>query len=75
MWPSALPELSRRTGLVNHFLKVFPGRLGPGELWGPKVWLEPGCRVSLLDTDKVSKVKRNDRLIIKTYLYKKVQKY
>lgn len=53
-WPSALPELSRRTGLVSHFLSVFPGRLGPGELWGPRVWLEPGCRASLLDTDKVS---------------------
>lgn len=53
-WPSALPELSRRTGLVSHFLSVFPGRLGPGELWGPSVWLEPGCRASLLDTDKVS---------------------
>lgn len=54
-WPSALPELSRRTGLVSHFLNVFPGRLGPGELWGPSVWLEPGWRASLLDTDKVSK--------------------
>lgn len=54
-WPSALPELSRRTGLVSHFLKVLPGRFGPGELWGPRVWLEPGCRASLLDTDKVSK--------------------
>lgn len=54
-WPSAFPELSRRTGLVSHFLSVFPGRLGPGELWGPRVWLEPGCRASLLDTDNVSK--------------------
>lgn len=53
-WPSALPELSLRTGLVSHFLSVFPGRLGPGELWGPRVWLEPGWRASLLDTDNVS---------------------
>lgn len=30
--PSALPLLSRRTGLVSHFRSVFPGRLGPGEL-------------------------------------------
>lgn len=66
-WPSALPELNRRTGLVSHFRKVFPGRLGPGELWGPSVWLEPGCRASLLDTDKVSKgeqEKRKRRLIL-----------
>lgn len=60
--PSALPELSLLTGLVSHFLKVFPGRLGPGELWGPRVWLEPGWRASLLDTDKVSdgKEKKED---------------
>lgn len=62
-WPSALPELSRRTGLVSHFLNVFPGRFGPGELWGPRVWLEPGCRVSLLDTDKVSKGEREKRKV------------
>lgn len=57
-WPSALPELSLRTGLVSHFLSVFPGRLGPGELCGPRVWLEPGCSASLLDTDNVSKKKQ-----------------
>lgn len=27
-----LPWLRRRTGLVSHFLRVFPERLGPGEL-------------------------------------------
>lgn len=33
--PSALPLLSRRTGLVSHLRRVLPGRLGPGELWAP----------------------------------------
>lgn len=33
MLPSAFPLLSRRTGLVSHFLRVFVERLGPGELW------------------------------------------
>lgn len=27
-----LPWLRRRTGLVSHFLRVLPGRFGPGEL-------------------------------------------
>lgn len=33
MFPSAFPLLSRRTGLVSHFLRVLVERLGPGELW------------------------------------------
>lgn len=57
--PSALPLLSRRTGLVSHFRSVFPGRLGPGELWAPSMC---GCReatdagglASLLDTESES---------------------
>src|SRR3712207_719057 len=36
--PSALPLLSRRTGLVSHLRSVLPGRLGPGELWAPIMW-------------------------------------
>lgn len=33
IFPSAFPLLSRRTGLVSHFLRVLVERLGPGELW------------------------------------------
>lgn len=36
--PSALPLLSRRTGLVSHLRRVLPGRLGPGELCAPIMW-------------------------------------
>lgn len=62
-WPSALPLLSRLTGLVSHLRKVFPGRLGPGELCK---W--PGCSValpesppSLLETESVSSKKERER--------------
>ncbi|KAG7265784.1 hypothetical protein CRUP_006446 [Coryphaenoides rupestris] len=36
-WPSALPELRRRTGLVSHLRSVLPGRLGPGETVGTQL--------------------------------------
>lgn len=36
--PSALPLLSRRTGLVSHLRRVLPGLLGPGELCAPIMW-------------------------------------
>lgn len=57
--PSALPLLRRLTGLVSHFLKVLPGRLGPGELWAPIMWgwsdvTEAGGLASLLDTERES---------------------
>ncbi len=62
-WPSALPLLSRLTGLVSHLRRVFPGRLGPGELCK---W--PGCSValpesppSLLETESVSSQKEGER--------------
>lgn len=62
-WPSALPLLSRLTGLVSHLRRVFPGRLGPGELCK---W--PGCSValpesppSLLETESVSSKKERER--------------
>lgn len=57
--PSAFPLLSRRTGLVSHLRSVFPGRLGPGELWAPIMWgcreaTEAGGLASLLETDSES---------------------
>lgn len=57
--PSALPLLSRRTGLVSHLRRVLPGRLGPGELWAPIMWgwreaTEAGGLASLLETDSES---------------------
>lgn len=57
--PSALPLLSRRTGLVSHFRKVLPGRLGPGELCVPIMWgwrdaTEAGGLASLLETESES---------------------
>lgn len=57
--PSAFPLLRRLTGLVSHFLKVLPGRLGPGELWAPIMWgwsdvTEAGGLASLLETERES---------------------
>lgn len=57
--PSAFPLLRRLTGLVSHFLKVFPGRLGPGELCAPIMWgwsdvTEAGGLASLLETERES---------------------
>lgn len=61
--PSAFPLLRRLTGLVSHFLKVLPGRLGPGELCAPIIWgwsdvTEAGGLASLLETERESKKKR-----------------
>ncbi|TNN51043.1 hypothetical protein EYF80_038773 [Liparis tanakae] len=47
---SQLPWLSRRTGLVSHFLSVFPERFGPGELDCSEPSDGCGCR---LVTDSV----------------------
>lgn len=57
--PSAFPLLRRLTGLVSHFLKVLPGRLGPGELCAPIMWgwsdvTEAGGLASLLETERES---------------------
>lgn len=57
--PSAFPLLRRLTGLVSHFLKVLPGRLGPGELCAPIIWgwrdvTEAGGLASLLETERES---------------------
>lgn len=67
--PSAFPLLRRLTGLVSHFLKVLPGRLGPGELWAPIMWgwsdvTEAGGLASLLETERESG-KKNKGSIIK----------
>lgn len=59
-WPSAFPLLRRLTGLVSHFLRVLPGRFGPGELWvvltewGWSEVTEAGGLASLLDTESES---------------------
>lgn len=45
-----LPWLRRRTGLVSHFLRVFPERLGPGELECRELSEGCGCRFA---TDSV----------------------
>lgn len=45
-----LPWLRRRTGLVSHFLNVFPERLGPGELECRELREGCGCRFA---TDSV----------------------
>lgn len=45
-----LPWLRRRTGLVSHFLSVFPERLGPGELDCREPREGCGCRLA---TDSV----------------------
>lgn len=63
--PSALPLLSRRTGLVSHLRRVLPGRLGPGELWAPIMWgwreaTEAGGLASLLETDSESEGRQRD---------------
>lgn len=57
--PSAFPLLRRLTGLVSHFLRVLPGRLGPGELCAPIMWgwsdvTEAGGLASLLETERES---------------------
>lgn len=46
---SALPLLSRRTGLVSHFFRVLVERLGPGEL-EMEFREDCGCRLA---TDSV----------------------
>lgn len=69
--PSALPLLSRRTGLVSHLRSVFPGRLGPGELWAPIMWgwreaTEAGGLASLLETDRESAGQERQRRFDRT---------